>query len=70
MMGKLRQVEPVSPSLLRAALRGSPDPAPGCTARRRGAALVPPRRGEGRLAEQGRRKEQPGAWDDSAGMWG
>lgn len=60
-MGKLRQVEVGTHSHLQAAraLHWAALPA-----------LVPPCRGEGSLAKQGWRKEQPGAWDDSAAMWG
>lgn len=32
--------------------------------------MVPPCSGESRLAKEGHGKEQPGAWDDSAAMWG
>lgn len=32
--------------------------------------MVPPCSGESSLAKQGQGKEQPGAWGDSAAMWG
>lgn len=69
--GNWGRVEVVTHSHLQAVLWRGQSPAPGCTDhRRRGAALMPPCREEGRLAERGRRKEQPVAWDDSATMWG